>query len=83
MTWKVQYNEAYEVWCLRHRPTLDEELDVVAWMVDCEPNGPPTADPDEKRNRRAPGPSGAEVLFRTFDTPGEDPAGYMIVLHLG
>jgi len=78
--WYVDAAEAYAMFETRHRPSADEKGFVVNWLAEREALGPPDdAVVDDKGNWTAHAGS-REIYFRREDLPGQDPAGYMLIM---
>jgi len=79
--WLVEQKAAYEAWVHRYRPTLDDELTMTSYLESWVSNRPPTAEPDDRGNRRVNGPSGCEIVFRREDAPSG--GGFVLVMRIG
>ena len=80
--WVVNAADAYAIWTIRHRPSPEDKGFVVNWLAQCEALGPPDdAVGDDKQNYTARVGT-RSFYFRRFDLPGQDPAGYMLVLEI-
>ena len=72
------------VWEARYRPSPAEKGAIAGWLEECEQHGPPAADnSDDRGNLTVTGPRSTVIMFRRFDAPGQDPAGYMLILSIG
>jgi hypothetical protein len=80
--WVVNAIDAYQIWVIRHRPSAEEKGFVVNWFAEREALGPPDdAMVDDRRNYTAIAGQ-REFYFRRFDLPGENPAGFMLVMEI-
>lgn len=80
--WVVNAFDAYTVWQIRHRPSAEEKGLVVSWLAEREALGPPDdATVDDRQNYTARAGQ-REFYFRRFDLPGQDPAGFMVVMEI-
>ena len=80
--WVVNAFDAYAIWTLRHRPDPDEKAFVANWLAECEAVGPPEdATVDDKQNFTAQAGQ-RKFYYRRFDLPGQDPAGYILVMKI-
>jgi len=83
VAWRVEAFDAFTVWESNRRPSADRKGDMVAWLAQCEREGPPAADDvDDKANLTTRGPNGETIRFRRFDTPGRDLFGHMFILEI-
>jgi hypothetical protein len=81
--WHVEFAEAFRSWVGRRRPSLDEEIAVFFFLVDCERSGPPVdVVADDRGNLTATTGQGRTVQFRRYDNPGAGATGYMLVLRI-
>ena len=80
--WVVKAADAYAIWVRRHQPTAEEKGAVVNWLARLESAGPPdNATVDDRCNWTAVA-NDREFSFRREDLAGEDPAGYIFVMHI-
>jgi hypothetical protein len=80
--WVVNAIDAYAIWEIRHRPTAEQKGFVVNWLAEREALRPPDdAMVDDKENHTARAGQ-REFYFRRFDLPGQEPAGYMLVMEI-
>jgi hypothetical protein len=79
----VNASDAYLTWFSRHLPSIDEELEVAAWLATFEDDGPPPSATAHGANHWAEGPGGRSMTFRVFETSEDDTvAGYIYVLDI-
>lgn len=80
--WVVNAVDAYAIWMIRQQPSPEEKGFVVNWLAEREALGPPEdAVVDDKQNYTAQAGE-RSFYFRRFDLPGQDPAGYMLVMEI-
>jgi hypothetical protein len=78
--WSVEYRDAYRVWVERQRPSIDDELALVAELETWR-RAPPAPRDARAETLLVNGPRGVEIWFRRFAASDDDTvAGYLYVL---
>ena len=74
--------EAFGMRETRHRPDAEEKGFVANWLAQREAFGPPDDAGVADKGNDTVRVGGREFYVRRFDLPGQDPAGYMVVMNI-